>query len=146
MKLLTNNAFTVVELMLTIAIMGIISTFTFSFYTRFLTQNALSNTVDQMAGSLRKAQTYSMAGKQESNWGVNYSSNKITLFKGTSIGQDPAFNEVYDTSPNIAISGFTEIYFNRVTGLPSTIAAITITGNSETKTITINEQGVVNKQ
>ena len=140
-----KDSFTLIELLLSIAIVAIISSFSFSFYTRFLTQSSLSNTVNQLTGSLRKAQTYSMSGKQGSSWGVNYSNQTLTMFKGTSFGQDHSFDEVYNVVNSITVDGFSEKYFNRATGIPSQTATITVTGNNEIKTIVINEQGVVSK-
>ena len=137
---------TLIELLLVITIISIIGLMSTSFYSRFLTQNAVGNTRDQLVGSFRKAQIYSMMGKQNNTWGVKYDSvaKKITLYlTGAS-----AFNENYTVNNNITITGFTDISFARVTGTPSTTPStvtITIYSGNNTKTISINSQGVVNK-
>src|SRR3990172_2374453 len=91
-----RSGFTIIELILVVAIMLTISVMAPVFYSRFLLQNAVANTVDQLTGSLRKAQIYSMMGKQGSEWSVNYSSNTIPLYKGTSFAtRDSTFDEKF---------------------------------------------------
>lgn len=136
-----NNGLTLIELILVIAIILTISTFSGVFYSRFLTQNAVANTVDQLTGSLRKAQVYSMTGKGGGNWGVKYAPGTITLFKVGSA----AFDETFSVNSNISVSGFTQITFSQVTGLPDSAPTITISGNNNSKTVSVNSQGVVNR-
>lgn len=140
------KGFTLIELLLVVAIMLTISVLSGAFYSRFLLQNSVANTVDQLVGSLRKAQVYSMTGKQGSGWGVDYSSNTITLYKGTALGQDPAFNERFSINSNVTVSGLSNVYFYAMTGTPSSILTINISGNNSSKTVTVNSQGMVEKQ
>ncbi|MEK7534014.1 MAG: prepilin-type N-terminal cleavage/methylation domain-containing protein [Patescibacteria group bacterium] len=141
---------TIIELLLVIAIISIIGLMSTSFYSRFLTQNTVENTENQLVSSFRKAQVYSMMGKQNGVWGVRYtlSPKKITLY----LSGNPAFDEIYNVNNNITISDFTDISFAKITGLPNSSGVpitspvtITITGGNNNKTITINSQGVVSK-
>ena len=137
------------EIILVVALMAILATMAPIFYSRLILQNAVSNTTDQLTGSLRKAQLYSMMSKQGSGWSVNYSSNTITLYKGsTFLGHDTSFDEKSDVNANVSVSGITDISFARITGLPIPGGGITITISSSgnnSKTITINSQGVVSR-
>lgn len=141
------RGFTIIELILVIAIISTVALLSSPFYSRFLLQNAVDNTVDQLSGSLRKAQVYSMMGKQSSAWSVNFSSNTITLYKGASfVARNPAFDEKFSVNPNVTISGMTDISYAKVTGLPTpTTATITISSGANSKTVTINSQGVVSR-
>ncbi len=142
----TVHGFTLIELLLVISIVLIIGTFSVIFYSRFLTQNAVANTQDQLIGQLRKAQVYAMMGRQNDNWGVNFGSNKITLFKGPSYaGRTAAFDETFSENANISIPVFSEIVFTKTTGLPSTTGTYTITGNDSSKQVTVNSQGVASR-
>lgn len=137
-----QNGVTLIELILSIIIISTLSILSASFYSRFLTQNAVDNVDNQLVANFRKAQIYSMMGKQNGTWGVRYGSNTITLY----LSGNPAFDENYSVNNNIIISGFTDISFAKVTGLPSVPSAtITINGGNNSKTITINSQGVVSK-
>lgn len=141
------KGFTLIELILVVAIMSFIALLSSPFYSRFLLQNAVGNSVDQLSGSLRKAQIYSMMGRKGSSWSVNFSSNTITLYKGNSFaGRDSSFDETFSINPNVIIEGVTDISFAKATGLPTPqTASITIRSGTNNKTVTVNSQGVVNK-
>lgn len=134
------------ELILTVSIISIIALLSASFYSRFILQNAVNNTVDQLAGSLRKAQIYSMTGRYDSSWGVHAGNSTLTLFKGTTYAsRDSAFDETFSLNPNVTIANFTEVSFTKITGIPSAAPTVTITGNNTTKIIQINSYGIVSK-
>ena len=140
------KGFTLIELLLVIAIFLVLGSLSAVFFSRFLTQNAVANTQDQLAGELRKAQIYAMMGKQNGGWGVRFGSNTITLFQGNTYAtRNSAFDETFTVNTNIAVSGFTEVDFTKITGTPSATPTITITGNNTTKTLTVNSQGVISR-
>lgn len=143
----TKKGFTLIELLLVIVILSIITLMSATFYARFLTQNAVANTADQLVNELRRAQLWAMMGKQNSAWGVNFSSNKITFFKGTSLGQDHSFDAVFNINSNISISGFSTMSFAHFSGLPTPAgpATLTISGANNSKMVTVNQQGVVSR-
>lgn len=142
-----RNGFTIIELILVVAIVALIAALSSPFYSRFLLQNSVDNTTNQLLGSLRKAQTYAMAGKQTSAWSVNFSSNTITLYMGTTFaGHDATYDETFSVNPAVSVSGMTDISYARITGLPTpTSATITISSGNNNETITLNSQGVVNR-
>lgn len=135
------------ELILVVALVSILSIMSPIFYSKFILQNAVANTTDQMVGSLRKAQLYAMMSRQGDSWSLNYSSNTITLYKGTSFAtRDTAFDEKFEVNPNVSVSGITDLSFSKVTGLPTpTSSTITITSANNSETITVNNQGVVSR-
>jgi prepilin-type N-terminal cleavage/methylation domain-containing protein len=140
------KGFTLIELLLVTAVMMSLAALSTPFYSRFILQNDVTNAVDQLAGSLRKAQIYAMMGRQESRWGVNYSNDKINLFKGSAFQtRDISFDESFEVNENVTISGFDEVTFAPVTGTPSASPTVTISAASNTKTLIINSQGVVSK-
>lgn len=151
-KISKGRGFTIIELILVIAIISFLAVLSSPFYSRFLLQNAVDNTVSQLAGSLRKAQIYSMMGKQGSGWSVNYGgvANTITLYKGTTafaLRPNPSADETFSINPNVSVSGITDINFARITGMPAPTGPTTVTISSGTnsKTIIVNLQGVTTK-
>ena len=140
------KGFTLIELLLVIAVVFIISFLSVPFYARFFTQNAVANTVDQLVGEIRKAQIYAVSGKQNGSWGVHFGSNQIVLFQGNSYAsRNTAFDESFSVNSNVIVSGLSDVIFSRMTGTPSATPTITISGNGNTKTVSINGQGVVSK-
>lgn len=67
-----NRGVTIIELLIVVAIVLTLGIMSVSFYSRFLTQNAVDNTVTKLVQSFRKAQVYSMTGRQNGVWGVKY--------------------------------------------------------------------------
>lgn len=141
----TARGFTFIEVIIVLAIVSTLSILAASFYSRFLTQNAVSTTRNRMVSQLRKAQIYSMTGKQSGGtWAVKYTTtptSQITLY----LQGNSAFDENYSVNSNITISPAFDLTFAHF-GAPSGAAfplTITITGNNTSKSITINSQGVV---
>lgn len=136
-----KRGFSLVELLLVITIVLVLGVLSSVFYSRFLNQNSVANVSDTFASQLRKAQVYAMAGKQNTNWGVKYSipTNTITLFAVTS----SAFDEKNTMNSTIAVGGFSQVIFAKATGLPDSPQVISISGGGNTKTVSINSQGMV---
>lgn len=140
------KGFTLIELLLVVALILIIGVSSAVFYSRFYLQNSVTAAVDKAIATLRKAQIYSMSGRFGDSWSVNYSANTLTLYKGANFaGRDQKYDERYSFGQNIIISGLTDIKFTRISGIPNTTAVISITGGGNSKQITINNQGVVNR-
>jgi len=140
------KGFTLIELILVISLMLLLGTLSTAFAARFFTQNSVANTTDQLIGEFRQAQTNAMMGRKNGNWGVNYSSNKITLYLGTSFAaRTAAFDTTFSVPTSVTISGFSDLDFFRMTGTSSATPTITISGSGETKTITVNSQGVATR-
>jgi len=135
------SGFTLLELLVVVSIMSILGASAGIFYARFLTQSNVNLATDQLAGQLRKAQIYAIEDKENTSWGVRYSANKITLFAtGTA-----AFDESFDVSSALSISGFTTLTYAKRTGIPDVTPTITVSGNGQSKTVGVNGVGVVNK-
>lgn len=97
------------------------------------------------AQSVRRAQQLSMTNQNDSSWGVIAVSGNITIFKGASyIARDVNYDENYDISTAIIISGQAEYDFSKTSGLPVQTGIITFTNGSYQKTVGVNAKGVVN--
>jgi prepilin-type N-terminal cleavage/methylation domain-containing protein len=136
------KGFTLIELVMVLGIMAILMGMSGPFYSRFLVQNSVDNTSVQLAEELRKAQIYSMSGKQGTDWGVRYGSGVITLYAGGNTG----FDERINVNPSINVTGLSDVHFNRVTGTPSAVLSVVISGNNTSRTISVNSLGVISKQ
>lgn len=138
------KGFTLVELLLVIALMAVVAGFSTPFYARFLTQNSVSVVQDQISSHLRRAQMNTMMGKSNGPWGVTFVSPKLVLFQGSSYAtRITALDESFIINPSISISGLGELIYTKTTGLPNTSASITISGVGSSKTLTVTSQGVV---
>lgn len=141
-----NRGFTVIEFLLVIAIIAIIAAFSTGYYARFLLQNAVFNTSDQLLGDFRRAQILAMMGKRNTNWGVNLSGTTLTLYSGSSFAaRTTALDETFTINSNISVTGMTDTNFMRHTGTPSATPTITITSPGSSETVTLNSYGVASR-
>lgn len=138
--------FTYIELLLVISLIIILGTLTTAYYSRFYAQNSARAAGDVIAATLRKAQTYSMTGKQNSTWGVYYSGSQLTLFQGTSYAsRTTASDEVTQLNGAVGISGLSEVTFARGSGVPNAPVTISISANGQSRTVTVNTQGGIER-
>ena len=145
MRLLNKAGFTLIELLLSIAIIGILVGLSMPVYYSFQSRNDLDISVQGVASSLRRAQTYARSSNGDSALSVEIQSSAATLFKGTNFaGRTTTFDEVTSIPSGVTVSGITEVQFAKLTGLPNTSGTITLTSSTNgTRTITVNAKGVI---
>ncbi len=145
-NLKNERGFTMIEILLVMAIIAIVTTFSAVFYSRFLTQNAVANAADQVAGQIQKARIYAMSGKQNSNWGVSFTSPILTLYSGASYAaRNPSLDEKFRINSNVSVTGLLDLNIARATGVPGAVTTVTISAGNNIKTVTINSQGMTNR-
>lgn len=141
-----QKGFTLIEMTLTVALVFYIGLISVMFYSSFYLKNAANSVTQDLAFSLRKAQTYSMAGRQGSSWGVSFTGGSIIVFKGATYAtRIAAFDEVHSVPSTLSISGFNETVFARMTGYPNATSTVIITGGGRSRTLAINVQGIVSQ-
>ncbi len=144
-KQFTKSSFTLIELLLSVALITIIASFSSSILFRFLANDYLYDTENILIMSLKRAQIFSQANLADSNFGVKLQNGDITIFKGDSYAmRDTAYDEIYDAVNSINMSGLTEIIFSKFTGYPTSSGTIVLTTNTgDSKTVSINSKGMV---
>lgn len=141
-----NNAgFTLLEVLLSVAIIALIAGLGTPVYQSFQTRNDLDVATNTVAQSLRRAQVLARASDGDTTWGVDVRSGSVTVYKGASYAsRDSAFDELFDVPTSITPSGIGGTVFSKFTGVPQTTGTITLTSNTnESRTITINEKGTI---
>lgn len=139
------RGFTLVELMLSLAIFTLIAGISIPIYESFAAQNDLDIAATTVAQTIRRAEMLASASDGSSDWGVHVGTDGIVLFKGTSFaGRNTQYDETFDLPSDVTASGMTEIVTAEGTGYPLTTGTITLSGTAgRTYTITINEKGTV---
>lgn len=140
-----SKGFTLIEVLLSVATIGIIAGISIPIYQSFQVRNDLDIATVEIAQSARRAQVLSQAVDGDTSWGIKIQSASLIVFKGTSYAtRDITFDEVFEVPTSITPSGISEIVFTKFTGLPQTTGTITLTSNTnETRNITINAKGMV---
>lgn len=148
----SGAGFTLIELILVIAMLAIIGGMSVPFFQSFQVTSDLATYSDTVARTLRRAQAQARAGQNTNSWGVFFdtASNDITLFYGDDYAtRDITFDqtESFASSFTLSTDFSDEIYFTIFSGDPSTTGSVTLTSqNNDTKTISINSLGVISIQ
>ncbi len=143
-----QRGFTLIEVLLSIALIAILTGTTSIVYFSLLGRNSLDIAAWTTAQTIRRAQVLSQANAGNSGWGVHTQTGSVTLFKGSTYNSSDASNEVANIETNIT-TPTTDFKFDRSTGLPTTTApasafSIKLTGTQgDSRTITLNTKGMV---
>ena len=139
------KGFTLIEIMLALAITTILFAFTVPIYLIFQNRNDLDIAANTMAQDYRRAQLLSQAVDGDASWGVKVQSGEITIFRGDDFDfRDRDYDENLEMPTSITASGTTETVFEKFTGYPRSPGTLTLMSpNNETRTITLNEKGIV---
>lgn len=133
--------FSLIELLLVISIVMVMGGSSAVFYSRLINQNSVANVSDEITEQLHKAQIYAMVGKNNSSWGVKIVGNTLTLFSSAGASWD----EDIGLPSNIGISGWSTVTFSKGTGLADVSPTVVISEGSNSRTLILNSQGVINR-
>lgn len=141
----TMKGFTLLEVLLSVALISLIAGMGAPLYQSFQVRNDLNIGGATLVNMLRRAETLARASDGDTSWGVFTASGAITLFRGVSYSaRDTAYDEVFVVPTSISFSGTLEYVFTRFTGFPSTSGVTTLTSSiSEIRTVTVNTRGMV---
>lgn len=148
----STRGFTVIEVLIVIAITGILATITFTTFTNVYRTHALDKTRTTAISILEQARSNSMASKNSQRFGVHFATTTITLFQGNSYTAGSSTNSVFTVSPYVLLSdidlngGGNEVVFGRLIGTTTHYGTLTYTlstDTSKTKTITVYATGII---
>lgn len=140
------NGFSLIELLLVIAIMSLIVGISIPFYQSFQLSSQIDTTTNEIVGSLRRAQIRSMASDFDDSWSVRIgTNNQITIYKGLDFNtRDTNYDETFEIAPTITISGVTDVNFDKLTGKTLDIGNINLQSTGGTsQTISVNTHGEI---
>lgn len=143
-----RNGFTVVEVLIAIAIIGVLSALITPYFNSFLARNELKNESLKIVDMLRRARGQAMSGQEDSLWGVHFETSKYVLFRGGVYNASDNFNEEINLPVVLTISvialngGGSDSVFSKIRGETSQFGTTTIQNDiGESKDIVINSVG-----
>lgn len=139
-----QKGFTLLELVLVVAMIGLIATFSVTLSTGFISRTDLSRAENESVVGLRRAQVLAQMGTDDSDWGVHIEDNQLTLFKGSNFQErDSQIDEEYDLG-SVVISAPVDVVYQKLSGRPyESFSEINLRVMEETATITINSEGTI---
>lgn len=138
---MTKNGFTLIELLIVVSLIITIGTMTTPFASGFLIRIYQESTVNSLISALHRAQSLSLDGKGNTEWGICKIGSVIRVYQGSCT--TPTIKEDTNIPSTVTVTGLSDITFSRVTGEPSSTLSISITSGAGTKNITLNTLGVV---
>ena len=151
MKNFYKKGMTIIELLVVIAVLGIIFSIVLPQFSKIKENQVLKNGVEDIISSVNKARGQTLASLNSFSYGVHFEFDKVIIFKGTVFSDVDEENETINiitpaSITNVTLGGASgtsgNIFFNRLSGAPSTTGTITISTTSYSKIITISATGV----
>ena len=141
----SNKGFTLLDMLLSITLLGIIGGMIIPSYHTFIVRNDLDIATISLANNLRRAQALSQSADGDMTWGVRVGVGSILVYKGTNfVSRDVSFDENTQMPKLIVPTGIIEVNFSKVLGTPNATGSFMLTSQlNEKRTITINEKGMV---
>ncbi len=145
-----TTGFTLIETLLVVAIIVVIFAFSAPYGLNFYQNQLVSETQINIIDALERSRHSAVLQKNDSKFGVAFNqiegSNSYVVFQGNSYAQRVgAEDDIYPVLSEIVFSGLGEVVFSKLTGLPSATGTITITYGDVSKSVTINDSGLVSK-
>lgn len=147
-----KKGISLIEILIVLAILVILMAVALPQFAKMRENQVVKNAVADVASTISRARSLSLASVDSSEYGVHFESDKVIIFKGTTYSLGAPDNEIIDivypaSITNVTLGGVSgssgEIYFNRLFGAPSDNGTITISSTNFSKIITISATGGV---
>lgn len=134
-----EKGLSVVELMLVIAIVGILGGISTPILSNYYVRYQNISAEDRLVGALRKAQIFSMQHRLGVAWGVCVTGSTLRMFGGSCGAATVA--EDWQIPAGVGITGLTSLSFGAYRGEPNSAATVTLTANTGVTTVVVNSRG-----
>jgi prepilin-type N-terminal cleavage/methylation domain-containing protein len=147
-----NSGFTFIEILVSVAIIGLLSGVVAFSLSSIKNTNPLRSAVTKARAFLEEARSLSIAGKNDMSYGVSLQSDRIVLFAGTTTSpQKTLFFNVENASiANVSLTGGgSVVLFTKITGATNNSGSFQMRLNQNTNsssTISIGSTGIINSQ
>ena len=143
-----SKGFTLVEMILVVALIGIVAGLSVPFLQSFGVSSNLYTHSDTILKTLRKARQQSIVGQNLASWGVYFdtSVNDLIFYQGDSYAsRDTSFDLVVDFSEATSFTtDFSDdINFSIFSGLPSVSGVIIMASTYGSEIISISSEGLI---
>lgn len=158
LRLLTANSsklkasgFTLIEVLVSVAIVGLIATISVASFSTFEKKEALETDTGKVLALLAEARTQTLSAKDGAYFGVHFEATRAVLFKGGTYSAGSADNQAHPFDDEVTLAsttlsgGGSEVIFKRLTGATSQSGTITLASVRDagtTRIITIAGTGV----
>lgn len=151
MKKRSATGFSLVELLIAIAIFVMLGALSVQSFANFSRSKGLATSASVLASALRDARSRTLASVGGSQYGVKVDTDRFTLFKGATFSSSTPENQTTMLLGGVmASTSMPIVVFDRVTGLSSASGTIDLylprAFGGAVKTVSIERTGIVNIQ
>lgn len=149
------KGFTLIEIIVAIAIVLIIAVFSFISLSAFRENQSLKNAVNETVSLINQARSQTLSSQEFSQYGVHFETSRAVLFKGAVFLEPSADNIIFNLPSLVEISGISlngggaDLIFQKLTGKTDEFGIIVLRAKndiSKTKTIEIKNTGIIDIQ
>jgi len=152
-----NKGFTAIELIITLALFGILVVMGINSYNQWQKQVAVTNAGQEIKSTLVRAQQMAVSAAQGESWGVHFEADKYIIFPGGLYDLSNPDNKIFQLrgvvvlDPNLSFAtgagGYqSDVIFQKLTGQTNNPGVVTIVAENNpavTKIISVSATGVI---
>lgn len=137
------RGFTLVEMLIVLGVITLITTATIEMYGSARSAGDARHAAYVYTDAIKEASLNARSLVGDSSWGVRIAEPEITVFAGSSYAsRDTDFDIVYDMPGSVVVSGFGDVIFERMSGMPSSFGTTTFSNAVASTSIYLFETGV----
>lgn len=146
-----KRGLTLLEIMITIAILGLVATIIFSSFSKLNASQAVGKSAGLLVSILNQARSLTLGAEDDAQYGVHLEASKAVLFKGASFSANDPANITSELNGLVGITDITlsdggsDVLFERLTGKAVQNGSLKIalrSDNAVSKTIIIYQSGL----
>ena len=146
------RAFTLIEIVVSAAVVVILASIATISFTGLREQQALANGAEEVRTLLSRARARTLAAEDDSVFGLHITAPSVTLFRGATYNPLAVDNELHTLDSLVTISAYAfsgggaDVVFDKRTGATSKYGTITIalvSDMSKTRVVTVTATGLV---
>lgn len=150
-----NRGVSLIELLIVMSIGALLAVLFVYAWRSGAARKQFNADVDTTMMYIQRARSQTLASQDASQYGVHFTTDTATLFKGDTFDSTDPDNVEYEFDPRVDITetslsdGSSDVVFSRLTGESSATGTLTfhLSGDTAaTSTVIINEGGVVSKE
>lgn len=141
------KGFTLIEILLVLGLVSGLAALTMPIGLTFYRNQIVDENGRDIAAAIHRARSQAMSQKNDAPFGVALFPGSYVLFEGPSYASRNAANdEIFPLPGGLSLSGLTEIVYSKPGGTTTASGIITVSSASTNTTITVNQQGMIEKK
>lgn len=138
------RGFSLIELVLVVALVGVVSVFTYPMSLSLYNSQVFSDAHNVLVDSLHIAHSYALTQKNDTSHGVKIFEDYYVVFEGASyVARDQEMDVSVSLPDTVSFSGSYEVVFDQFTGYVNESSDIVLADAYQQATVTVSQIGVI---